>query len=175
VKQSIIAIALASSLLAITHDARPAPLVSASHDVESTVTVALVNVHRPVSIESAAQALATDVNRERVSRGLAPLARDAALDKFAAAKAMDMASRGYFGHTSPEGLTFADRMRAANWPTQYVGENIAFDVDEPAAHRAFVNSPPHFSNVVDPNERRIGVAVVNVGTHQTFYVEDFSQ
>ncbi|MEA2690283.1 MAG: hypothetical protein QOJ39_3234 [Candidatus Eremiobacteraeota bacterium] len=159
----------------MTHTAQPAPLVSASREVESTVTVALVNVHRPVSVESAALALANDVNRERVSRNLAPLTRDAELDKFAAAKAMDMASRGYFGHTSPDGVTFANRMRAVNWPTQYVGENIAFDVDEPAAHRAFVNSPPHFSNVIDPNERRIGVAVVNVGTHQTFYVEDFSQ
>lgn len=174
-KRPIAALALAAGLSATTHAAAPASLVSASRDVETTITIALVNVHAPVSRENAARALATDVNSLRASRGLAPLTRDAALDAFALAKATDMAARGYFGHTSPEGLTFAERMRAGNWPTQYVGENIAFDVDEPSAHRAFVNSPPHYTNLVDPGERRIGVAAVNVGNRQTFYVEDFSQ
>jgi len=37
-----------------------------------------------------------------------------------------------------------------------------------------VNSPPHYSNQVDPHERRIGVAVITVGKDETFYVEDFS-
>ena len=38
-----------------------------------------------------------------------------------------------------------------------------------------MNSPPHAQNVLDPNEKKIGVAVVTVGEHATFYVEDFSQ
>ncbi|HEY0615462.1 MAG TPA: CAP domain-containing protein [Candidatus Elarobacter sp.] len=152
----------------------PAHHVSASRDIESTITIALVDPHYPAKLDADAQALVADVNAERAKRGLAPLQRDAALDEFAHAKAADMASRGYFGHTSPEGITFQQRMRSAGWPTPYVAENIAFDVSEPAAHAAFVNSPPHYTNLIDPNERRIGVAVVTVGNGETFYVEDFS-
>jgi uncharacterized protein YkwD len=160
---------------AMSQPAAPAPLVSASREVESTIVIALVNPTYPTSLAGEADALAADVNRERAKRGISQLARDASLDRFAHAKAVDMAARGYFGHTSPEGITFAERMRAGRWPTAYVGENIAFDRDEPAAHQAFLNSPPHLANVIDPNQRRIGVAVVTVGHNETFYVEDFSQ
>jgi uncharacterized protein YkwD len=155
--------------------ASPAPLVSASGVVETTISLALVNTHRPVSIGVDADTLAGDVNAERAKRGVAALTRDASLDEFALAKATDMALQGYFGHTSPAGVTFAQRMSAGRWPTAYVGENIAFDRDEPAAHRAFVASPGHYANLIDANERRFGVAVVTVGHGETFYVEDFSQ
>lgn len=187
-KRYILAIVLASSVASATIPATsqgtkaipartstPVSLVSAPDATESTISLALVNTHVPLRIEAAARALAGDVNLERVKHGISPLTRDAALDRLANAKAVDMAAHAYFGHTSPQGVTFQDRMRAGRWPTQYVSENIAFDVDEPAANRAFVNSPPHFANLVDPNERRIGVAVVTVGTRETFYVEDFSQ
>jgi len=65
-------------------------------------------------------------------------------------------------------------MRAWHWPTPYVAENIAFDRDEHCANTAFNTSPPHHQNIVDPNERKLGVAVVTVGDGETFYVEDFS-
>ncbi|HEY0382362.1 MAG TPA: CAP domain-containing protein [Candidatus Elarobacter sp.] len=172
--------ALAAPSGPLTPDAAPiatihAPLVRASAQVEAPITIAFVNPHSPQPAADQAQALANDVNTERVKRGLQPLTRDAALDRFAYAKAMEMASRGYFGHTDPDGITFQDRMRAWHWPTQYAAENIAFDRDEPHAHSAFMNSPGHASNILDANERRIGVAVVTVGDHETFYVQTFSQ
>ena len=80
----------------------------------------------------------------------------------------------YFGHTDPAGITFQDRMRAAHWATPYVAENIAFDRDERHANAAFVNSPGHYANMIDPNERRVGVAVITVGRGETFYVQVFS-
>jgi uncharacterized protein YkwD len=169
-------VGIAVTLLALWPAAAPrlAPLVSASTHVETTVPLALVNPHYPTSVDDEASALADDVNAERAKHGLAPLRRTVALDRFAQAKAVEMAARGYFGHTDPDGVTFQDRMRAWHWPTAYVAENIAFDRDEPHAHAAFVNSPPHYANVIDPRERRFGVAVVTVGEGETFYVEDFS-
>lgn len=169
----VVATAIAFAPLAGT--APPAPLVSASGVVETTITIALVNTHLPVTIRADADTLASDVNVERAKHGVTALTRDAALDRFALAKATDMAVHGYFGHTSPQGVTFPQRMSAGRWPTAYVGENIAFDRSEPAAHRAFVTSPGHFANLIDANEHRIGVAVVTVGDGETFYVEDFSQ
>ena len=74
--------------------ASPAPLVSASGVVETTITIALVNTHLPVSIRADADTLASDVNVERAKHGVTALVRDAALDRFALAKATDMAEIG---------------------------------------------------------------------------------
>ncbi|HZX68546.1 MAG TPA: CAP domain-containing protein [Candidatus Elarobacter sp.] len=149
-------------------------LVGAYQAQDVPIALAFVNPHQPVALVDEARTLAGDVNAERAKRGLPVLQRDEALDKFAYAKAVEMAARGYFGHTDPDGITFEDRLRAWHWPTTYAGENIAYDTDERHAHAAFMNSPEHAHNVLDPRESRLGVAVVTVGADETFYVEDFS-
>ncbi len=153
----------------------PPRIVFSSQHSEAVVTIPLVDPHYPANVTADADALAGDVNAERAKHGLSTLVRDDTLDRFAYAKAVEMAARGYFGHTDPNGITFQDRLRTWRWPTAYAAENIAFDWDEPHAHAAFMNSPPHAQNVLDGNERKIGVAVVTVGDRETFYVEDFSQ
>jgi uncharacterized protein YkwD len=171
-KRHLLAVALASSLVSAT-----APAIAAgagAPGAEAPITISFVNPHYPQPAADQARALADDVNAERVKRGLLAFTRDATLDRFAYAKATEMAARGYFGHTDPDGITFQDRLRAWHWPNTYAAENIAFDRDEPHAHAAFMNSPGHAANIFDRNERRIGVAVVTVGDHETFYVEDFS-
>jgi uncharacterized protein YkwD len=152
----------------------PPVLVSAAQESEPVVAISFISPHAPRVVVAEQRMLAVDVNAERVRRGLAELVPDANLDRFAYAKALDMASRAYFGHTNPDGVTFTDRLRAFHWPNPYAAENIAFDRDEPHAHAAFMNSPPHARNLLDPNEHRIGIAVVTVQTGETFYVEDFS-
>jgi uncharacterized protein YkwD len=149
-------------------------LVSNSHVEEAPITIALVNPHYPANAADEANALFADINAERSKHGVPELSRDETLDRFAYAKAVEMAARGYFGHTDPNGISFQDRLRTWRWPTTYAAENIAFDWDETRAHAAFMNSPPHAQNLLDPRERKVGVAVVSVGTHETFYVEDFS-
>ena len=148
--------------------------VGASEIQEQTISIAFVNPQYPKTLRVEAEALAADVNAERARHGVPALVRDATLDRFAHAKATEMAARGYFGHTDPDGVTFQDRLRAWHWPVAYASENIAFDRDEKHAHAAFMNSPPHARNLLDRNERRIGVAVVTVGERETFYVEGFS-
>ncbi|HEX3468260.1 MAG TPA: CAP domain-containing protein [Candidatus Elarobacter sp.] len=151
------------------------PIVVGAYQVQDApIALAFVNPHQPVALADQASALAEDVNAERAKHGLPVLQRDETLDKFALAKAAEMAARGYFGHTDPDGVTFEDRLRAWHWPTMYAGENIAFDSDEQHAHAAFMHSPEHAQNVLDPREARLGVAVVTVGPDETFFVEDFS-
>jgi|GEM_PF-829942 len=168
------ALALLGAVAFATIGAAPPALVRDSQTREVPITISFVNPHYPQGAADEARALTADVNAERVKRGLTPLVIDQALSRFAYAKASEMASRGYFGHTDPDGITFQDRLQAWHWPTPYAAENIAFDRDEIHAHAAFMNSPGHAANVLDPHERRVGVAVVTVGAHETFYVEDFS-
>jgi uncharacterized protein YkwD len=170
---SIAALAGLAAALATAFTLRPHEIVSQSDTPDVPIAIALVSTH-PHVLQQDADALAASVNAVRAKRGLPALQRDAGLDRIAYAKAVDMAARSYFGHTDPNGVTFQDRMRLFHWPSQYVAENIAFDSSEQRAVHAFINSPPHYSNLIDPHEQRVGVAVVTVGANQTFYVEDFS-
>jgi uncharacterized protein YkwD len=170
------AVALALLGAFIVSSARPAtaPRVSASQALEAPITISFVNPHYPQSSTDQARALTNDVNAERMKRGLPALVIDETLKRFALAKAVEMASQGYFGHTNPDGVTFQDRLLAWHWGTLYAAENIAYDSDELHAHAAFMKSAPHAANLLDPKLRRMGIAVVTVGAHETFYVEDFS-
>jgi uncharacterized protein YkwD len=164
---------LAGILLASSPVTMSRSMVSASQDApEAPIAIALVNPH-PHPLVADAQALIDGVNAERAKHGLPALRRDPVLDQVAYAKAVDMAARGYFGHTDPSGVTFADRMHARHLNV-YASENIAFDVSEASAQTAFVHSPEHYSSQIDPRVTNIGAAVITVGRGETFYVEDFS-
>jgi uncharacterized protein YkwD len=125
-------------------------------------------------VASEARALFNDVNAARAQRGLPPLAQDGSLSRFALQVAEQMAQRHYFGHTDPNGVTFEDRLRSSGMRFRYAAENMAFDADEPAANQAFLHSPGHYENIVDPHPRRLGVAVVAAGDGEVFYVEEFA-
>jgi len=56
------------------------------------------------------------VNRERTSRGLAPLRRQPRLDDAAQAHARDMFARRYYSHDTPEGKSAMDRVQAKARP-----------------------------------------------------------
>ncbi len=152
-----------------------APLgAGAQEGPEAPIAIAFINPHAPTALRSEERELFDSVNAERARHGLAPLVHDENLDRVALAKAEHMAEHGYFGHTDPAGVTFEERFRAARLPFNCAAENLAFDRDEPHAHAAFMHSPDHRANVLDPEESRLGIAVVSVGNGETFYVEEFS-
>jgi uncharacterized protein YkwD len=99
------------------------------------------------------------VNQERAAAGCAPVAADAALAGVARAHSADMRDRGYFSHTTPEGLDPFDRARAAG--VGYArAENIARGQADPAAVMdAWMNSPGHRANVLDCSLTKLGIGV----------------
>ncbi|HTW84029.1 MAG TPA: CAP domain-containing protein [Candidatus Sulfotelmatobacter sp.] len=122
---------------------------------------------------AAARQLAADVNAARVAHGLPPLALDARLSRFGLALAEAMERRHYFGHTDPDGVTFADRVRAAGLLDHFAAENIALDVDEQRANTALLHSPGHYRNIMDPRARTLGVAAVYGEGGELLFVEEF--
>lgn len=126
------------------------------------------------AVLSAALALLGDVNAERRSHGLAPLAIDARLSGVAASHAQDMAARGYFSHTGPGGASPFDRMRAAGIAYQYAGENIALAPDAATANAALFASPPHRENTLSAEYHHIGIAAARDAQGDLLFVEDFS-
>jgi uncharacterized protein YkwD len=107
------------------------------------------------------------VNRERTSFGERPLVPVPSLSAAAQGHTEDMAFGDYFEHVGRRGDTPAQRARAAgylegagNWE---VAENIAFGTSWSATPRAIVAawmaSPDHRANILDPHFRDTGIGV----------------
>ena len=112
------------------------------------------------------------VNKVRTGAGCAPLIVDGRLTKAATEHSADMARRGYFSHTTPEGVTFGERVRAAGYPAPGA-ENIArghASADEVVD--GWLKSRGHRKNIMNCSLRTIGVGVEHDGNYWT---QDFGR
>ena len=98
------------------------------------------------------------VNAERSQAGRPPLALSPDLSSIAQGHACDMARRGYFSHTSPDGQSMMDRARRAGASGLCaMGENIAQgQSDVPTVVASWMRSPGHRRNILDPEFRLVG-------------------
>ncbi len=98
------------------------------------------------------------VNAERTKRGLAPLTENWELSRVARYKSRDMATRGYFSHTSPTYGSPFKMMEDFGIRFTSAGENIAYGQRTAAeVMNAWMNSPGHRSNILSPSYSQIGV------------------
>lgn len=115
------------------------------------------------------QAVLCLINRERARAGLEPLQPNGRLTAAAQRYAQRMVAEGFFSDTSPSGETLLARAAAAGWRPPagdgyYLGENIAWgtggDSTAEAIVAAWMASPPHRANILNPRYRQTGVGVV---------------
>ncbi|HEU5475056.1 MAG TPA: CAP domain-containing protein [Actinophytocola sp.] len=112
------------------------------------------------------------VNEERAKIGIAPLTVDERLTAAALQHSTDMANREYFDHTSPEGVRFDQRIREAGYLSPGA-ENIARGQQSAAqVMKAWMESPGHAANILNPALTTIGVALVTDGYYWT---QDFGR
>lgn len=129
----------------------------------------------PVTVSAEAKAEAEVlrlVNEERDKAGCSPVAANSALTKLAGAFSDDMAERGFFDHTDPEGDTPWDRA-AALGITNLGGENIARGQATAATVVvAWINSPGHRANILNCDFKTLGVGV-HLGSGGPWWTQDF--
>ena len=83
---------------------------------------------------------------------------DSDLRDAARAHSIDMAQRDYFSHTTPEGLTFDQRIRDSGYRGQPVAENIAAGQRSPSSVvAAWMASAGHCQNIMRSSARDVGV------------------
>lgn len=116
-------------------------------------------------------------NADRADNDLPPLVLNPTLVAAAQAKANDMATKGYFAHTSPEGLEPWHWFKEVRYSFQYAGENLAIDFsDSGDVNKAWMDSPTHRDNILDPHFIEVGIATAQ-GMYQgrltTFVVQEF--
>lgn len=102
------------------------------------------------------------VNESRLSYGLGVVVEDAVLSRAAQEKAEDMFLRGYFSHDTPDGVEPWYWIKHEGFEYKSAGENLAINFTEAEKqHRAWLESPTHRKNVMNPKFDKIGVAVVS--------------
>ena len=104
--------------------------------------------------------LASLANEERQSQNLSALAISPLLTKAAELKANDMATKSYFAHTSPEGITPWYWLSKVGYKYQYAGENLAVNFnDSKDVTDAWMNSPTHRANIVKDQYTQVGTGI----------------
>ncbi|RDG39875.1 CAP domain-containing protein [Streptomyces corynorhini] len=121
---------------------------------------------------SAAAAVLSLVNQERAKVGCAAVRADGSLDALAQAFSDDMAARGFFDHTDPDGRTPWDRADKAG-VKNLGGENIARgQATAQAVMESWMNSDGHRANILNCDYTRLGVGV-HTGAGGPWWTQDF--
>lgn len=124
------------------------------------------------AVRNDAARIADLVNAERVKAGCPRLSADPRLEKAARAHAADMAARGYYRHTGPDGRDGGDRMTAAGYPWSRWAENIHKGPTDPSAVVAdWLRSPAHRDAVLDCRFKEVGIGVQH-GPGGPWWVQD---
>ena len=115
---------------------------------------------------AAGQATLCLLNRERTTRGLPALSENPLLDSTSLEHSNDMVTESYFEHTSQDGRTVEDRLRAAGFArgvNASGGENIAYGIAEKSTPRAIVDawmhSPPHRADILRRAFTEVGIGI----------------
>ncbi|WP_406111096.1 CAP domain-containing protein [Streptomyces sp. NBC_01003] len=118
-----------------------------------------------------AQVLAL-VNTERAKVGCRPVTADGGLAALAGNFSEDMAARGFFDHTDPDGATPWDRAKKAGI-TDLGGENIARgQANAQSVMDSWMNSPGHRANILNCDYKTLGVGV-HFGAGGPWWTQDF--
>lgn len=108
------------------------------------------------------------INAERNAVNLPPLILTGDLEAVADARVTALSTAGLLSHTSPDGQDAVTLLEQAGIAFDRVGENLGeceASVADVAAtlHGAWMQSPAHRANMLDPGFGRVGMGVVDDG------------
>jgi uncharacterized protein YkwD len=152
---------------------------AAVHSTASTIPVQPPTpAPTPVAETSVSTAeLIALVNNTRQSAGIAPVLECSVLDASAAAHALDMTTRRYFSHQSPEGAYPWDRALGAGYGSGVIGENITLGPrNATEAVGEWVGSDSHRRNLLNPKWVHVGHGIsttISYGVSRSVWVQVF--
>ncbi|MGW3656792.1 CAP domain-containing protein [Streptomyces sp. NPDC005151] len=149
-----------------------APSATASAAPTTSAAAPARRATTPAGDTSAQAAVLALVNQERAKVGCSPVTASAPLTSLAQNFSDDMAARGFFDHTDPDGRTPWDRASKAG-VTGLGGENIARgQADAQAVMDSWMNSEGHRANILNCDYKRLGVGV-HFGSGGPWWTQDF--
>ncbi|PIY80003.1 MAG: hypothetical protein COY80_05235 [Candidatus Pacebacteria bacterium CG_4_10_14_0_8_um_filter_42_14] len=129
------------------------------------------------AVDIQAQQVVAETNKTRASLGLEPLTINPSLSAAALAKGQHMLTNQYWSHVAPDGTEPWSFIKNSGYSYTVAGENLARDFQAtPEMISAWMSSPTHKANIVNPEYKDIGVAVINgqlLGSETTLVVQMF--
>lgn len=125
------------------------------------------------SLTADEQRALTLLNNDRAANGLPALKAVTKLNSLAENYAQDMINRNFFSHYNPEGQSPFDRMSQYGINYSYAGENLAINTSVTNAETAFMNSPGHRANILNPNYTQVGLGVRYDSKGSVYVVQEF--
>jgi uncharacterized protein YkwD len=144
------------------------------------IAMAGVDPTRRFDPEEAERELLILVNRDRVAAGLEPVERDGRLQEVARAYSREMARTGEVAHVSNQSGAAMDRVRAAKISPlpSTLAENLGRAFSTREVENAFMGSPGHRANILNPDMTHVGIGVVagqaEGGTIPLFFTQLFA-
>ncbi len=124
------------------------------------------------AVTAARAQILTLVNQQRATAGCKPLTASSSLNTLAQNFSDEMAARGFFDHTDPDGNDPWDRA-AKLGISNLGGENIAMgQPDAQAVMDAWMNSPGHRANILNCQYTTLGVGI-HFGSGGPWWTQDF--
>lgn len=119
------------------------------------------------AVDTTPTGLLASTNQERSANGLGALALNAALSDAASAKALDMATRNYWSHNTPDGEEPWVFVNATGYQYKTAGENLAYGFATSAdTVAAWMNSPGHRANILNSTYTEVGFGSANSANYQ---------
>jgi hypothetical protein len=113
------------------------------------------------------------INQDRAAQGVAPLKWDPALAEAARRHCLRMVAEGAIAHRYDDEPSLSERAAQAGARFSLIEENVAVGPDPAAIEDAWMHSPGHRANLLNPNVNRVGAAVV--ASHGVLYaVTDYA-
>ncbi len=112
------------------------------------------------------------VNLRRAEAGIGPVTVDPVLMSCAQQYSETQAAMGRLSHTGPDGSTPGQRLRRCGYNWRHFGENLAagyVNADEVVA--AWMASPGHRKNILNPRVREIGLGYTHRPNDPNYYYD----
>ncbi|HVC48393.1 MAG TPA: CAP domain-containing protein [Terracidiphilus sp.] len=125
-------------------------------------------------VHSAAEQLFALANRARAEQGAPPLEWDPALAIAALRHCQRMAAEGSIAHRYNGEMSVSERAQAAGAHFSLIEENVAVGEYPAQIQDAWLHSPEHRANLLNPQVNRVGIGVVK-SRGVLYAVEDFDR
>lgn len=123
-----------------------------------TAVGSVLGLQSNISIAS----LLEQTNQVRQDNGLTELKLDERLNTASNLKVQDMIANQYWAHTSPDGVEPWKWLAEVDYDYAQAGENLAKGYySTGAVMTAWMNSPGHRENIINPDYQDVGFAIVN--------------
>ncbi|MFE1442567.1 sigma-70 family RNA polymerase sigma factor [Streptomyces sp. NPDC058739] len=148
------------STKAPTRKPRPKPTPTPTRSTPPPAPDPVTPEAAPAPPSSVAGQVLALVNAERAKAGCSPVTQNSTLDTAAQRHSDDMAARGFFDHTNPDGEDPGDRITAAGYTWSTYAENIARGQQTAAeVMQSWMDSPGHRANILNCSVKETGLGV----------------